>query len=79
MRLEDLQKGDNLAIVNTVGELHQADFLEFSAEGMHVNFRGFGRLEIKWHGIRLLEHVMNPQQRQQNSFGPRYKVTLWQS
>ena len=78
MRLEELQKGDNLSIVNISGEVHLADFLEFTEDGMQVNFKGFGRLEIKWHGIKLLEHVTNAAQREQNSFGPRYRVVLWQ-
>lgn len=79
MRLEDLQKGDNISIVNMTGEAHLADFLEFTQEGMHVNFKGFGRLEVKWNGIRLVEHVMSSLVKENGSCSPRYKVVLWQA
>ena len=77
MTLEDLRQGDTISITNIDGELHKADFLEFTQEGMYVNFKGFGHLEVKWTAIRLIEYSMSSIRRD-NAYSPRYNVILWQ-
>ena len=78
MNLESLQKGDVIFVTNTSGEIHKADFLEFTNDGIYVNFKGFGHLEVKWKDIVTVEQVLKEQKRD-NSYGPRYKVLLWQN
>jgi hypothetical protein len=78
MNLESLQKGDVIYITNSRGEQHTADFLEFTQEGVYINFKGFGHLEVKWADLLSIKHVTKAQQID-NSYGPRYKVTLWQA
>lgn len=77
MNLESLQKGDVIYITNSNGENHTADFLEFTQEGIYINFKGFGHLEVKWNDLLKIEHVTKPIQ-VGDEFSPKYKVVLWQ-
>ena len=78
MNLESLSKGDIIYITNVSGEKHKADFLEFTQHGIYINFPGFGHLEVKWTDILEIEHFTKVSKRG-NSYGPKYKVILWQS
>ena len=78
MRLENLKQGDSISITNINNEEHKADFLEFTVDGIFLNFKGFGHLEVKWSSLRLIEQVF-PGHKRNSSYGPRYKVVLWQA
>ncbi len=78
MNIESLKKGDIIFITNVNGDRHKADFIEFSNDGVYVNFQGFGHLEVKWKDIRVVEQVMQ-EHKKGDSYGPRYKVVLWQN
>ncbi|MCM8533172.1 MAG: hypothetical protein NE330_18535 [Lentisphaeraceae bacterium] len=78
MTLESLQKGDVIFITNQNGELHTADFLDFTPEGLYINFKGFGHLEVKWVDLKQIETITSPEKRG-DSYGPKYKVVLWRA
>lgn len=78
MTLESLVKGDVIYITNVSGEKHKCDFLEFTQNGMYINFPGFGHLEVKWGDILEVEHITKGSKRG-NSYGPKYRVTLWKA
>ena len=78
MTLESLQKGDVIYITNSNRETHIADFLEFTQEGIYINFKGFGNLEVKWSDLLKIEHITKPVQ-VGNEFSPKYKVSLWKA
>ena len=78
MNLESLKKGDVIFITNISGDRHKADFMEFTDDGVYVNFQGFGHLEMKWKDIASIDQVMQ-EHKKGNSYGPRYKVFLWKS
>lgn len=78
MDLESLTKGDIIFITNISGDRHKADFMEFTDDGVYVNFQGFGQLEMKWKDITSIEQVMQ-EHKNGNSYGPRYKVFLWKN
>jgi hypothetical protein len=77
MNLESLREGDSIFVTNIDGQKHKADFIEFTNEGIFVNFKGFGNLEVKWADVSSIETFMK-EQKKDNSYGPRYKVLLWQ-
>jgi anaerobic selenocysteine-containing dehydrogenase len=78
MDIHSLQSGDIIYITNTNGEKHKADFIEYTADGVYVNFKGFGHLEVKWTDIVLVEQIVKELKRD-TSYGPRYKITLWKN
>ena len=78
MTLENLQNGDPIYITNISGEKHKADFLEFTQQGLYINFPGFGHLEVKWTDLLEIEHITKEQKRG-NSYWPKYRVTLWKA
>ncbi len=78
MNLESLQKGDVIYITNSNGELHTADFLEFTQEGLYINFKGFGHLEVKWADLLKIEFITKPV-KVGEEHSPKYKITLWQA
>ena len=78
MDIHSLQKGDILFITNTSGETHRANFLNYTEQGMQVNFQGFGNLEVKWPGIVQVDQLINEVKRN-DSYSPRYKATIWRN
>ena len=78
MNLESLQKGDVIYITNANSETHTTDFLEFTEEGIYINFKGFGHLEVKWADLLKIEYITKPLQRG-DAHSPKYKVILWQA
>ena len=77
MDLESLQQGDQIVITNTKSEQYKAGFIEFTEDGLMVDFTGFGNLEVKWDDIEVIEIFMDEHKKDDTFYGPRYKATLW--
>jgi hypothetical protein len=75
--MKTLSKGDSLILTQKNGDIHNVIFEAETNNGVFVNFIGFGKLEIEWSKVEILQKIIPPQVNPEGAYGATFKVIIY--
>ena len=74
----ELEINDKVVITTQEGDIYNAIVLDITTNDLFLKIAGFGKLNIKWNDIWLVQKIISPICRGM-SYSPSYKVRVWQN
>lgn len=73
-----LEINDKVTVTTQTGDIYSAIVLDMTKNDIFLKLAGFGKLNIKWNDIWLIQKIIAPTCRGM-SYSPTYKVRVYQN